>query len=488
MTVAPISDTDRIESPPLHLLGSDATRPLHLLDPRQPETRLAALADPGTLHITSRGATVVTARAEIAGVAVRLFATDPRHSGGAVDLPTGTDIARTVEEAARAGEPVIGVWESGGARMDTGASSLHGMGLIFAAVTRASGRVLQLSVVLGAAAGGAAYGPALTDLVILGPRARVFVTGPDVVRTVTGEEADAYELGGVEPHSRTSGLAQVVTDSDEAALLSARTLVELLAGGAAVPLPRPADRVDPGTFLPLNPRRAYDIRPVITALLDGPPVELSPRYAPNLVCALGRLAGRSVGVLANNPLRRGGCLDSASAEKAARFVRLCDSRRVPLVVLVDTPGFLPGVRQEHDGVVRRGAKLLHAFADATVPRVTVVLRKAYGGAYIAMNASSLGATAVLAWPDAQIGVMGELPAVRLLNRREIAAADPAERDELETRLAQEYRERCASLTAACRDGLVDEVIEPAQTRGELCRILAAAPVPVPEWPTRNIPL
>ncbi len=382
---------------------------------------------------------------------------------------------------------MVGLWESGGARLDEGAPSLHGMGLIFAASTRASGRVLQLSVVLGAAAGGAAYGPALTDLVVLGPGARVFVTGPDVVRSITGESTDAEHLGGPEPHSRHSGLAHIVAADEPAALHAARELLHLFAGppvGLAAG-PRP----DPATLLPESPRRAYDVRPLLAALLDRAPLELQPRWAPNMVTAVGRLGGRAVGVIATNPLRLGGCLDATSAEKAARFVRLCDGHRVPLLVVVDTPGFLPGVHQEHGGVVRRGAKLLHAFADATVPRVTVVTRKAYGGAYIAMNSRSLGATAVLAWPDAEIGVMGEMPAVKLLHRRELAAATAEDRPALEAELAASYRQRCGGLATACREGYVDAVVAPGETRAELLRLLtpASAGDSAP-WPTRNIPL
>ena len=289
-------------------------------------------------------------------------------------------------------------------------------------MTRASGKVPQVSVVLGAAAGGAAYGPALTDVVILSDHGRIFVTGPDVVRSVTGEDVDMARLGGPEPHSRRSGVVHVVTSSDDEALARARELALLFGQQGTVELgmiqghttqkapPQlgSADREGAyslASILPDSPRRAYDVKPLVAGLLDRPGqprIELHPRWAPNVVITLGRLAGRTVGVIANNPLRLGGCLDAASAEKAARFVRMCDAFGVPLVVVVDVPGYLPGVRQEWDGVVRRGAKLLHAFAEATVPRVTLVTRKAYGGAYIAMNSRALGATKVFAWPGAEI--------------------------------------------------------------------------------------
>ncbi len=254
--------------------------------------------------------------------------------------------------------------------------SLHAVGTVFAAMTRASGKVPQISVVLGAAAGGAAYGPALTDLVILSNHGRIFVTGPDVVRSVTGEDVDMERLGGPEPHSRRSGVVHLVTESDAEALAQARRLALLLGRQEPQETARPAaDETDLAALLPESARRAYDVHPLITGILDEPGIELHPRWAPNVVTTLGQLAGRTVGVIANNPLRLGGCLDATSAEKAARFVRMCDAFGVPLVVIVDVPGYLPGVGQEWDGVVRRGAKLLHAFAEATVPRVTLVTRR-----------------------------------------------------------------------------------------------------------------
>jgi len=319
--------------------------------------------------------------------------------------------------------------------------------------------VLQVSVVLGAAAGGAAYGPALTDLVILSEHARIFVTGPDVVRSVTGEDVDMERLGGPEPHSRRSGVVHVVTPTDAEALERARELVELFGHLQTGDPDAPLADTDLSALLPDSPRRAYDVHPLINGLLDGPGIELHPRWAPNIVTMLGRLDGRTVGVIANNPLRLGGCLDATSAEKAARFVRMCDAFGVPLVVLVDVPGYLPGVGQEWDGVVRRGAKLLHAFAEAVVPRVTLVTRKTYGGAYIAMNSRALGATRVFAWPGAEIAVMGAVAAVRILHRRTLAAAAPEERHEVEARLAAEHEQETGGLARAMALGVIDEVIE-----------------------------
>ena len=342
-------------------------------------------------------------------------------------------------------------------------------------MTHASGVVPQISVVLGAAAGGAAYGPALTDIVILSEGGRIFVTGPDVVRSVTGEQVDMAALGGPEPHSKRSGVVHVVTKTDAEALLKARRLATLL-GHQGRMHPEDVEEVDLAGILPDNPRRAYDIRPVVAGLLDdaSESIELHPKWAPNITTTLGRLGGRTVGVIANNPMRLGGCLDSTSAEKAARFVRMCDAFGVPLVVVVDVPGYLPGVGQEHDGVVRRGAKLLHAFAEAVVPRVTLVTRKAYGGAYIAMNSRSLGATRVFAWPTAELAVMGAVAAVRILHRRKLAAVPEEERHALEERLAVEHAKIAGGLERAHDLGVIDEVIDPAKTRRAIAQAIAEA--------------
>jgi acetyl-CoA/propionyl-CoA carboxylase carboxyl transferase subunit len=372
---------------------------------------------------------------------------------------------------------VIGLWHSGGARLREGAESLHAVGTVFAAMTRASGKIPQISVVLGAAAGGAAYGPALTDIVILSDHARIFVTGPDVVRSVTGEDVDMARLGGPEPHSRRSGVVHLVAATDADALSQARRLALLLGEQAAVDVDLVArqEGAELDQLLPESVRRAYDVHPLLAGLLDAPGIELHPRWAPNVVTMLGRLAGRTVGVVANNPLRLGGCLDATSAEKAARFVRMCDAFGVPLVVVVDVPGYLPGVGQEWDGVVRRGAKLLHAFAEATVPRVTLITRKSYGGAYIAMNSRALGATRVFAWPGAEVAVMGAVAAVRILHRRTLADVPPDQLQEAEARLAEEHERESGGLERARALGVIDEVIEPSATREAIARAIAAAP-------------
>ncbi len=454
-----------------------ASRPAVL--PRDPRERLAALLDPGTLELlpapdAEERSGVLSASGRVHGAGVVAFASDPRVQGGAMGSAGCAAIVAAYSEATSRGVPIIGLWHSGGARLAEGVASLHAVGTVFTAMTMASGRVPQISVVLGPAAGGAAYGPALTDIVILSGPGRIFVTGPDVVRSVTGEDVDAARLGGPEPHSRRSGVVHLVTETDAAALDRAREVAALLSDQGKIAEDDAEDR-DLSGLLPDSPRRAYDVHLLTDKLLDTPGVELHPRWAPNIVTILGRLAGRTVGVVASNPMRLGGCLDAASAEKAARFVRMCDAFGVPLVVLVDVPGYLPGVGQEWDGVVRRGAKLLHAFAEASVPRVTLVTRKAFGGAYIAMNSRALGATRVFAWPGAEVAVMGAVAAVRILHRRTLASVPPEQLHEAETELAAEHEATAGGLQRAVDLGVIDAVIEPSQTRRELVRAIAEAP-------------
>jgi acetyl-CoA/propionyl-CoA carboxylase carboxyl transferase subunit len=456
--------------------------------PRDPRARLEALFDSGTLQLITPedDSGVLAASGLIDGAKAVAFASDPRYQGGAMGTAGCAAITRSYDIAVDERVPVIGLWHCGGARLAEGAESLHAVGTVFAAMTRASGVIPQISLVLGPAAGGAAYGPALTDVVILSGQGRIFVTGPDVVRAVTGEDVDMARLGGPEPHGRRSGVVHLVTENDADAFSEARRLASLFGAQGARPggTIRAAEAVadadafrdtELGKLLPGSSRRAYDVHVVVNGILDEPGVELHPKWAPNIVTTLGRLGGRTVGVIANNPVRLGGCLDTASAEKAARFVRMCDAFGVPLVVVVDTPGYLPGVGQEWDGVVRRGAKLLHAFAEARVPRVTLVTRKAYGGAYIAMNSRSLGATKVLAWPGAEIAVMGAVAAVRILHRRKLAEVPEAHRQELEAELAAEHEKVSGGLQRARDLGVVDDVIEPALTRQALAQAIAEAP-------------
>ncbi|HEU0241409.1 MAG TPA: carboxyl transferase domain-containing protein [Micromonosporaceae bacterium] len=454
------------------------------VDHRDPELRLRNLFDRGTLRLAMQrdSSGVLWARGEIDGTTAIAYATDGTKMGGAMGIEGCRHIVDAIDAAVRERIPVLGLWHSGGARLPEGVLALDGVGIVFAAMVRASGRVPQISVVLGPAAGGAAYGPALTDVVIMGGDGRIFVTGPEVVRSVTGEQVDMERLGGPEPHGRRSGVVHITTKDDASALASAREVAALLGHQGRLSVSDVADDVDLGALLPAEAARAYDVKPLVKTLLDdsgedglGGPVELHTKWAPNIVTTLGRFAGRTVGVIANNPLRLGGCLDSASAEKAARFVRMCDSLGVPLIVLVDVPGYLPGVGQEWDGVVRRGAKLLHAFAEAVVPRVTLVTRKSFGGAYIAMNSKALGATAVYAWPSAEIAVMGASAAVNILHRKKLAAAKPEDREALRAELIEQQTHVAGGVHRAVEIGVVDEVIEPKETRKRIAEAIAAAP-------------
>jgi acetyl-CoA/propionyl-CoA carboxylase carboxyl transferase subunit len=452
---------------------------------RDPRVRLAAFFGDESMLIMhdDAGSGVVTAIGKVRGHPTVAFANDPALQGGAMGTAGCEAIVAAYDVATRNKAAIVGIWQSGGARLAEGVASLHAVGRVFTAMTRASGRIPQISVVLGPAAGGAAYGPALTDVVILGPNGRVFVTGPDVVKSVTGEDVDMGRLGGPEPHGRRSGVVHVISETDGAALASAVDIVGLLVDRQTV---RAAEDRPLRDLLPESPRRAYDVHPLVNRLLDTPGTELHAKWAPNIVTTLGRLGGGSVGVLANNPMRLGGCLDAASAEKAARFVRTCDAFGLPLVVLVDVPGYLPGVAQEWDGVVRRGAKLLHAFAEASVPRVTVVTRKAYGGAYIAMNSRSLDATRVFAWPGAEVAVMGAVAAVRILKRRQIAGVPEQERPALEASLAAAHEVESGGVNRAVELGFVDEIIAPDRTRSAVSAALAAAPAGIGDH--NNIPL
>jgi acetyl-CoA/propionyl-CoA carboxylase carboxyl transferase subunit len=445
-------------------------------DPRNPVTRLARYFDEGTLELLTPfdDSGFVAARGLVHGTAATAFASDPTVQGGAMGAAGCKAILVAYQRALAEGVPVLGLYHSGGARLAEGVLSLHAVGEVFAMMTRASGKIPQISLVLGPAAGGAAYGPALTDIVILGPAGRIFVTGPEVVRSVTGEAVDMDRLGGPEPHGRRSGVVHVVAGTDEDAFARARELTALLGDQGSMDLGLIEER-DLAGLLPESVKRAYDVHPLVDGILDHSGVELHPRWAPNIVTALGRFGGRTVGVIANNPLRLGGCLDSSSAEKAARFVRMCDAFGVPLVVVVDVPGYLPGVGQEWDGVVRRGAKLLHAFAEAVVPRVTLVTRKTYGGAYIAMNSRSLGATRVFAWPTAEVAVMGSVAAVRILHRRKLSEVHEDLRPQVELELAAEHEIVAGGLDRAMEIGVVDEVVAPSATRRALAAAIIGAP-------------
>ncbi|GAB08991.1 propionyl-CoA carboxylase beta chain [Gordonia araii NBRC 100433] len=468
-------------------------------DPRDPLLRLTNFFDEGTmrlLHPRDRSG-VQTAIGRVNGVPTVSYCTDGTVMGGAMGVVGCAHIVDAIDTALAEQAPVVGIWHSGGARLAEGVEALHAVGQVFEAMVRASGYIPQISVVVGFAAGGAAYGPALTDVVIMAPEGRVFVTGPDVVRSVTGEDVDMESLGGPHTHGKKSGVCHITADSEADALWRARRLVATFNRQGEVDSAKAkAGDTDLRALLPESSRRAYDVHPIVRELLDtehdvdGNEIssfeELQAKWAPNIVIGFGRLAGRSVGVIANNPLRMGGCLNSLSAEKASRFVRLCDAFGIPLVVLTDVPGYLPGVGQEWDGVVRRGAKLLHAFAECSVPRVTLVTRKIYGGAYIAMNSRALGATAVYAWPGSEVAVMGAKAAVGILHKKALAAAPEDEREALHERLAAEHEAIAGGVGRAQSIGVVDEIIDPATTRSTLAAAIAAAPAR--RGRHKNIPL
>jgi len=375
--------------------------------------------------------------------------------------------------------------------MQEGLAALSGYGRIFSEHVRLSGVIPQISIVCGPAAGGSSYGPALNDFVIMTGRASMFLTGPGVVSEVTGEVLDMASLGGPRVHER-NGVCHFTAPTEVDGALMARDLLDYLPQHAGV-APQMWPSVDapghaPDHAVPTQARKVYDMRHVAGALVDGGRLmEVSPRWARNVVCAFARLDGRAIGIVANQPRHLGGVLEASASQKAARFVRACNSFGLPLLVLVDTPGFLPGSRQESGAVIRHGAKLVHAFAEATVPSVTVILRKAFGGAFIAMNSKALGADYVFAWPGAEVGVMGAEQAVGILGRREIAAAeDPATH---RRRLAAAYSSEHLQVEGASADGFVDEVIAPDGTRARVASCLEAlAGVHRPESRASNIPL
>jgi acetyl-CoA carboxylase carboxyltransferase component len=469
-----------------------------------PLERVEALCDPGSIQLvrgdvisrrmgkrTSPGDGVVGATGSVDGRPIACFAQDAAYLGGSLGEVQADTIVRVLELAGRAQMPVVGFVESAGARLQEGVAGLSGYGRIFKAHTALSGQVPQVSVICGASAGGGSYAPALTDVVVMTKEASMFLTGPAVVREVTGERVDGATLGGPRVHER-NGVCQIVAESDLDAAWIVRDVLDYLPQNARGRTPRWPTVAPPGVLpdapVPDAERSVYDVRDVVRTLVDGGrALELNARWARNVVTAYARIDGHAVGIVANQPKHLGGALNSDAAAKAARFVNGCDAFGLPLIVLVDTPGFLPGTAQEAGGVIRHGAKLVHAFAAASVPRMTVVLRKAYGGAFIAMNSRELGADLLLAWPRAQLGVMGARQAVDLVHRREIAAADdPARaRDQLADRYAADH------LTAAraAEEGVIDEIVAPSATRGRLASALRTYAHPArPVRPARNIPL
>ena len=414
---------------------------------------------------------VVTGTARVNGRPVAVFSQDPTALGGSLGEMHAAKISRLLDKAERARTPVVGLLDSGGARIQEGVAALDGYGEIFRRNVALSGRVPQISVVLGPCAGGAVYSPALTDIVIMNSTdAYMFLTGPRVVKAVTFEDVTLQQLGGADMHAEASGVAHLVADDTEHALDLAHRVLDYLPSSCwdAPPVfaPQLPEAMPP---IPEDHRMPYDVRGVIRGVVDaGSFLELQERFARNIVVGFARIEGEAVGVVANQPYHLAGCLDIAASEKAARFVRMCDAFGVPLVTMVDVPGFLPGTGQEAGGAIRKGAKLLYAFAEATVPRVTVVMRKAFGGAYIVMNSRSLGADAVYSWPGAELAVMGAEGAVDVIYRRELAA-EPSRRAELVDR----YRAEAMAPHIPAERLSVDEVIEPDQTRSVVAATLAS---------------
>ncbi len=417
---------------------------------------------------------VVCGIGEVSGRPVVSYAEDPSYMGGSLGEAHARTIVDAIELGGRSGTPVVGFVESGGARLQEGHVALEGYGRIFRASVQQSKNVPQVSVVTGVSAGGGAYSPALTDFVVMSDEARMFLTGPRVVRDALGEDVTMEGLGGPEVHGR-NGVCQLVEPTEQDAIAAARRLLALLpsriGGEPSTAVPRDPARSRPDATVPLEARRVYDVRDVISAIADaGSELELCERWARSMVTMLARIDGRPVGIVANQPRWIGGVIDSESAEKASRFIDSCDRFGLPLVVLVDTPGFMPGARQERAGVIRYGAGMLRSFAAATVPKLTVVLRKAYGGAVITMNSKGLGADLVYAWPEAEIGIMAANQAVGVVHRRVLdAAGEGAGR--LRDELGQAYADDHLTAEAAAASGFVDEVIEPHETRPRLAQAL-----------------
>lgn len=417
---------------------------------------------------------VVIGHGTINGRLVFLYSQDFTVHGGSLSETNARKICKIMDMAMKNRAPVIGINDSGGARIQEGVDSLAGYGEIFQRNVMASGVIPQISMIMGPCAGGAVYSPALTDFtVMVDGSSYMFVTGPDVVKTVTHEVVTQEELGGASTHAKKTGVADFAFDNDIEALLQVRRLFNFLplsntAGVPVRPTPDPADRVELSlnTLVPDNPNKPYDMKELLVRVVDeGDFFEVQPDYAKNIICGFGRMEGHSVGFVANQPMELAGCLDIDASRKAARFVRFCDAFSIPIVTFVDVPGFLPGTAQEHNGIIKHGAKLIHAYAEATVPKITVITRKAYGGAYIVMNSKHLMGDLNYAWPSAEIAVMGPEGAVEIVFRGAIS------RPEDRVKRVEEYREKFASPFVAAARGYVDDVIRPQNTRWRLCRSL-----------------
>jgi propionyl-CoA carboxylase beta chain len=411
-----------------------------------------------------------------------VFAQDFTVFGGSLGEVFGEKIVRIMDLALKTGCPVIGLNDSGGARIQEGVVSLGLYGEIFKRNVMASGVIPQISVILGPCAGGAVYSPAITDFIVMVDKtSHMFITGPDVIKTVTGEDVGFEELGGAHTHNSTSGVAHYQATDELDALDYVRALLSYLPSNnlqeapiitSPVSLEFTDEDHEMDTLIPDSPNQPYDMHEVLKRILDEDEfLETQPMFAPNIICGFGRVEGHAVGIVANQPMQYAGTLDIAASEKAARFVRTCDAFNIPVLTFVDVPGFLPGTGQEWDGIIRRGAKLIYAYAEATVPMITTITRKAYGGAYDVMGSKHLGADLNLAWPTAEIAVMGAQGAVNILYRKELAAATDPESER--ARLIDEYTDTLANPYIAAERGYVDRVILPHETRLQITRGLRA---------------
>ncbi len=495
--------------------GEERIRRQHKAGKKTARERLELLLDPGSFLEIDRlvvhqchdfgmdrqripGDGVVTGSGRIHGRPVFVFAQDFTVFGGSLSGAYARKICKIMDLAMKTGAPIIGLNDSGGARIQEGVVSLAGYADIFLRNTLASGVVPQISAIMGPCAGGAVYSPAITDFVFMVRHtSNMFVTGPDVIRAVTHENVTAEELGGAATHSTVSGVAHFAADSEEECLALIRELLTFLPQNnledpPVRPTDDPVDRRDEAlqTIVPEQPNKPYDMKEIIRTVLDDRYFfEVQPDFAPNLVIGFGRLGGRPVGIVANQPAHLAGCLDINASVKGARFVRFCDCFNIPLVTFEDVPGFLPGTAQEYGGIIRHGAKLLYAFCEATVPKLTVITSKAYGGAYCVMSSKHIRGDANFAYPTAEIAVMGPEGAVNILYRREVERADDPEA--FRQARTREYREKFANPYVAAELGYVDEVIMPRDTRARLCAALAVLHTKRDQNPPKkhgNIPL
>ncbi|MFD4461449.1 acyl-CoA carboxylase subunit beta [Nocardia sp. NPDC058480] len=510
-----------------HPMGETAVDKVHAKGKMTARERILALVDEGSFveldalakhrsvnfgleHNRPLGDGVVTGYGTIDGRDVCIFSQDVTVFGGSLGEVYGEKIVKVMDLAIKTGRPLVGINEGAGARIQEGVVSLGLYGEIFHRNVQASGVIPQISLIMGAAAGGHVYSPALTDFVVMVDQtSQMFVTGPDVIKTVTGEEVSMEDLGGAHTHMVKSGVAHYVASGEQDALDYVKDLLGYLPSNNRAEAPRhaPSDPINGAieesltdedieldTIIPDSPNQPYDMHEVIRRLLDDDEfLEVQAERAMNIICGFGRVDGRSVGIVANQPMQFAGCLDIDASEKAARFVRTCDAFNIPIITLVDVPGFLPGTGQEYNGIIRRGAKLLYAYGEATVGKITIITRKAYGGAYDVMGSKHMGADVNLAWPTAQIAVMGASGAVGFVYRKQLAEAakNGDDVDALRLELQNEYEDTLVNPYVAAERGYVDAVIPPSHTRGQIVsalRLLERKMVTMPPKKHGNIPL